>query len=553
VSRASFVTAPWARLSSATTGVTALVVTSLIVLMACLNVMNLLLARAPVRQRSLRVRLSLGASRGRIVSQLLVESVLLALLGCGAGLLVGYWLPQALIPALPIDGAPLQLTPDLRVIAWALSVSLTAAAVFGVAPALEATRIDLATAIRGDAGVVRGNAGARLRQAVVAIQLAGSLMLLLAAALLVRGILHARATDPGFDVARVHAFRPNLAQLRYHAESGTVLLNQLRTRVAALPGVASVAFAAHLPLGPRSLAPFSHIGEGDTGESTQRAEYNTVSAGWFETMGVSIVRGRGFTAADERAEGDVAAVIGEAMARRFWPDADALGRRFRCGAVTYHVVGIARDARSLDLAEPDAQFFYEAAQLRTAPLPAGDSTRPPGFALLVRSTADVPPIQQIMQVARSLDPGLVLAVRSLQDVYDAELVPSRRIALFAGLFGVLATILALVGVYGAVAYAVSQRTREIGLRIALGAAQRDILMLVMRQGIAPLVVGVTGGLLLAAVVSLLSRRMLFGLPPLDPLVFAGTTALLTAAALVAMLRPARRAAAVDPMRSLRHE
>jgi predicted permease len=555
VNRASFVSGPSRRLEGAAAGVIALVVASVIVLMACLNVMNLLLARAPVRRRSLRVRLSLGASRGRLLSQLLVESVLLALIGCIVALVLAYWAPQLLVSSLPFAGDRLDLRPDARVIGWAVLISMAAAAVFGVAPALEATRVDLATAMRGDsAGVVRGRRGARLRQGVVAIQLAGSLMLLAASALLVRSLLHARSMDPGFRVEGIHGFQPNLAQLGYDRGRGIALLRELRTRVASSPGIEAVALAAHLPFGARSSSPFrDDDGGAVAGGPSAIVDYNTVSSGWFETMDISIVRGRGFIDADERAAAEVVAVVTESMAGRFWPAQDPIGRHFRAGDGSYQVVGVARDARSLSLGEPDRQFFYAAARLDVAGAQGGEASRPPGLTLIVRASPGSAPAAQVTRIARELEPAVLLDLRSLESMYDGELQLSRRIAWVAGLLGSLAALLALVGVYGAVAYAASQRRHEIGLRIALGAERRDILLLLLRQGVAPLVVGAGTGVLLAAAASLLARSLLFGLPPLDPIAFAGTTGLLTAAALAAMLRPARRAAAQDPMRTLRQE
>ncbi|MGH7553099.1 MAG: ABC transporter permease, partial [Longimicrobiales bacterium] len=273
-------------------GLAVLAITGTIVLMACLNLMNLLLARTPVRQRTVRIRLALGAHRWRVVAQLMTESFVLALLGGAAGLALAALLPRLVIPLLPTRGLQLELSLDLRVFAYALATSLVAAAVFGLAPALETTRIDLASAMRGDRTGGRGRRTSRLRQAIVALQLAGSLTLLVFCSLFVRAVLHAQSTDPGFSIARVYGFRPALAQQGYDAARAAGYYRQLEERVALLPGIESAALAQWLPLGARSVGQLRLDGETGDDDGRLPLSYMSVAGSFFATMGIPILRGR---------------------------------------------------------------------------------------------------------------------------------------------------------------------------------------------------------------------------------------------------------------------
>ncbi|MGH7502900.1 MAG: ADOP family duplicated permease [Longimicrobiales bacterium] len=556
VYRATRALEPATPLNTGWAGTGVMLVAGFVLLLVCLNIMNLLLARAPARQQAVRIRLSLGASRRRIVSQLLVESILIALIGGVAGIALAYWMAPVALAALPIEGLQLDLSPDLRVFAFGLLISLIAAAAFGLVPALEATRIDLAAALRGGPSGARPRRGSRLRRTVVAVQLAGSLSLLVLAALFLRGIARAQVADPGYTIRNIHAFRPELQQQRYNVARSAAFHEEFRARVRALPGVEAVALAAFLPLGPRSTGRFRHASESETEAATATlVDHNVVSSGYFETVGASIVRGRGFEPADERATSPMPAVIGEAMARRFWSLDEPLGSQFRAGGQVYEVVGIARDAHNLSLAEPDQAFFYSAAPISPLAMAGEPDEKMPyyEFALIVRAAPGASIGQVVMGVARGIDPDVLVTTRSFEGIFAAEIEPARFVAIFAGVFGVLAMLLALVGVYGAVAHTVSQRTREIGVRIALGAERRDILAMILRQGTSTLLAGISTGVLLAVGGSIAARGMLFGLPPLDPVAFTGAVFVVTAAALAAMLRPARRAAGIDPMRTLRHE
>jgi predicted permease len=556
VNRAALVSGPEAEQQQLLGGLIAFGVAGLIVLIACLNLMNLLLARAPARQRVVRIQLALGASRSRIVKQLLVESAVLAALGGTLGVALAYWGLPLPLAATEFAGqrSQLNVTPDVRVLGYAALVSLAAAIVFGLTPALEATRIDLATALRSDSPAGgRGTPRAgRLRHGIVAAQVAGSLLLLVTAALFARGIGYAHSVDLGYTVENVIGFRPHLESQGYDAARAAAYYRELRSRVGALPQVEAVGISPFLPLGARSASQFSRDGARNEG----LVEFMPVSRGIFDVLEIPIERGSAFAEDEPQGTGPVPAVLSRAMADRFWPDTDPLGRTFHVGNRTYAVEGIAQDTRYHSaLQEDDRPFFYAAVRLDPPPRDAGDTLAagPPGLMLVVRTTGDVSAVPAILRTAREIDPGVLVTPESLEERFGDVVRPTRLAALFASLLGALAMVLAIVGVYGAVAYAASRRRHEIGVRYALGAARRDIVALVLRQGALPLAAGVMLGVLLAAAAARIIRRMIFGISPLDPLAYLGAAILLVSIALVAMLIPARRASSVDLARTLRSE
>jgi predicted permease len=531
-------------------GLATLAITGTIVLMACLNVMNLLLARAPVRQRTIRIRLALGAHRRRVIAQLMTESAVLGILGGAAGLALAAWLPRLVLPRLPLHGLQLDLSPDLRVFGYALAVSLTAAVVFGLAPALETTRIDLASAMRGDRVGGRGLRGSRLRQAIVAMQLSGSLALLVLCSLFVRAVLHAQSSDPGFFIERVYGLRPSLREQGYDATRAADFYRQLEQRAAVLPGVESVALAQWLPLSARSVAPLVREGETEVGSSRLHVSYMAVAASYFPALGIPILRGRAFSQDDARPSNPVPVVVSAAMAARVWPGDDALRKRFRTGSRDLEVVGIARDARTLSLSDPRPLFFYAPLQLGFAD---PDDGGPVDVTLIVRSTDRASIDPALTRIVTEIDPAVVTTLESLEQRVTDQIAPTRLAALFAGVLGLLAATLAAVGVYSAMSYSASQRTREIGVRLALGATPRAVTWMVLRDGASPVLLGLAAGIVLAAAAAQLARGQLFGLSTLDPIAFLSAAALLSVTALVAMYRPARRAAGLDPAATLRSE
>jgi predicted permease len=512
---------------------------SVIVLIACLNVMSLLLARAPARQRAVRIRLAMGARRGRIIAHLLTESIVLGFLGGGAGVALAVWLSRAGLSVFYPTGVQLDVSPDLRILVYALLTTIGATILFGLAPALETTRVDLASAMRGDTGSVPGR-GSALRQGVVALQIAGSFALLVLAGLFVRSVQRAYAIDPGFVIAGIHAFRPALAQQNYDGARAALFRAELKSRAAALPGVESVSLAQSLPLSAHSLGMLELEDTLERVSLPRHAAHLSVDSSYFPAMGIRIMRGRGLVEADARAAEPRAAVISQTMARSLWPGMDPLGRRFLIASDTwYEVVGVVTDARNVRLSDAEPIFFYRAFPL--------------GGTLIVRAAPGVSLDRQIKRMAAALDPNVLVTSRSLAEELDSDLRSTRLAAIFAAILGLLATVLAAVGVYGAIDYNASQRRREIGLRLTLGATPRDVVVMVMRAGLAPILTGLLIGAGLAVVAARVTRSLLFGLSPLDPVAYFGMSGLLMLVALVAMYRPSRRAARLDPSCTLRSD
>jgi predicted permease len=538
----------------------ALVVVSIMALpltllvIASLNVMNLLLARAPSRRRAIGIRLSMGASRARVLRQLLVESLVLAGVGGLAGWLLARATPRLLYAALPFPTGQLDLSADMRLTAFAIAVPLAAALLFGLIPALDATRLDLASALRGSSPSSGGSPrAARTRSVVMAVQLAGSLVMLVLAGLFVRAITYARSVDPGYAVKNVYAFRPDLSTQGYDAARTATFFREFARRVSALPVTQSTAMATRLPLSGVTGGRFLRDEVTDsTNAAMVHAWYTRMTPDYFALMEIPIVRGRVFTEMDVRESDASPAVISQAMAQLYWPGEDVLGRRFIVGHnERFIVVGVARDARHMSIERVDPSFFYAAARLDAYGGP-GDDAAGLSLALIVRTDGRAA-AQEIVRAGRALDPAVLIEVESLEDRFSARVSRTRTAVLFAGVLGVLATILAIIGVYGGVACGASQRAREIGVRIALGATRRDIIAMIMRQGAVPLAAGLVLGSLLAAAAARLVRVLLFGISPIDPISFAGMTTLLIAFSLLAMYRPSARAARLDPATTLRSE
>src|SRR5215208_1222371 len=530
---------------------------ALVLLMACVNVMSLSLSRAVARRREIGVRLALGAGRGRLVRQLLTESVLLALAGGALGLAVAWWLPRTLVAAVPARGVRVDLTPDAHVAAFAFLVSLAAAVASGRAPALQATRRDGVAALKGDRGGGGRRAGAaRLRGRLVGVQLAGSLLLLVLGGLLARGVRRAQTMDPGFAVEGVLSLSLDLGG-GYTAPRAAALYAALAERLRAHPGVRSVALAQSLPLVARGSG-FIRPDRGAAAEAPDAGggvpiAFAVVSGSYFATMGVPIVRGRAFADAElpgaalAGAAGARPAVVSAALARRVWGAAEPLGARFQDGERAFYVVGVAGDVHNVSLAETDPAFVS---------MPAAPDEAM-GMRLLVRERDAIgggePVAAAVPALVAALDPGVAVSVERFADRLARKLEPARAAATACAVVGMLAAALALVGVYGVATYKAGGRAREVAVRIALGASARDVLAVMMRDGTRAVVAGLVVGTLLAAAAARLLRGALFGLGALDPVAFLGAAALLGGAALAAMYRPARRAARTEPAAALRDE
>jgi predicted permease len=536
----------------------ALGATGLVLLLACSNIANLLLARAATRGREIGVRLCLGASRGRVIRQMMTESLLLAGIGGGAGLLLARWGADVMVAAVisrigddHIASAALDLNPDARILAFTLLLSLVSAVAFGLAPALRTTRLDLVATIK-DEGAALGHliGRSRLRNGLVITQVAVCLTLLMTAGLLLRGLIRAVTTDPGFETMNVLSLELNLGESGYTLARAEQFKHDLSARLAAMPGVKSVT-----PHGDQNYATVIVAASGDTeGRRYDDAPYSKASHNYFETAGLRIVRGRGFTEEETRA-GAAVAVVSESTARNLWPGADPLGKEFRMefranssrsGAVessTVQVIGVARDVHSLRrIGEiPPIKFF--------TPLTEGLSD--PG---LVRTVGDARKIKPLVMTAiRELDPSLIADIETREETIamSDRVVAANVVSLLATVLALLALFLATIGIYGVMSYVVGQRTREIGIRMALGARSRDVMKLVIRQGMGLVAVGVTIGMAASLAVAQLLKSFLFGLSAADPMTFGIIPPLLASIALLACYVPAQRAAKVDPMVALR--
>jgi predicted permease len=526
-----------------------LAVVTCVLLIACANVANLMLVRASTRGREMAVRLALGAGRLRLVRQLLTESLCLALAGGAAGLLIARWTADLLPTFFPRDdAAALDFSLDWRVIAFTASVSLLSGAFFGLTPALRATRPDLVPALKDAGGApVGGRRRLSLTNALVVAQVALSLVLLVGAGLFIRSLLKAVSADLGFTTENVLVARLDLRGEEAEAGKGQLFYRELQERVGALPGVRSVGLARIVPLSGGGMRRGTIIEgyEPRPGEDVE-INMNVVSPGYFGTVGIPLAAGRDFGAQDVKG-GPGVVIVNEEFARRYFSDGSPLGKRLRIDSEGpfLEVVGVARDSKYRNLREDPLPFFY-------VPLAQNYA---PGMALLVRTevapAAVAPLIRAEVQGLNKSVP--VFGVGTLEGHLAAALATERMLALLLSLFGGAALLLAAVGIYGVISYAVVRRTREIGVRMALGARARDILRMVVGQGMSIVFAGGALGLALALALTRVLRSMLYGVSATDPLTFGMIAVLLTAVALLACYVPARRATRIDPLAALRHE
>ena len=520
-------------------GVALLAALGLVLVVACANVSNLLLARAVARQKEIGVRLALGASRGRLIRQLMTESLLLALLGGGAGLLLASWAAPLFLSVVPTEGLNMDLNPNWTVFAYCFLVSLLTAILFGFAPALQATRLNLVSMIRAEGTAIsRRISGSRLRNLLVVIQVAVSFALLVCAGLLIRGVQRAQSADLGFNPKNVFVLSLDLASAGYDAQRAAMLNGRLTERLTALSGVESVSFSGALPFSGIGMTPITL--EGRQPNPRLQAKYRAVSPHYFHTLGIPIIRGRHFTEQEIQAKRPYV-VVSQAMAERFWPGQDPIGKRFNS---VYEVIGVVRDTRSMNFESLDGSLFY-------APAFAEEQSR---INFLLRADANQHGLPvAAKEVVRSLDKNVAVSVKRLEEIIGRKLQPSRFGAIFSSALSLLTLALATLGIYGVIAFLVSHRTREIGIRKALGAQTSDVLGLVIRQGMALVVVGLVVGLMLALSLTRLIAGQLYGVSATDPATFAAIALSLATVAFVACWIPARRAAKVDPMIALRCE
>ena len=520
----------------------------LVLLIACANVSNLMLARASVRHKEIALRLSIGASRWRLVRQLLTESVVLSLAGGALGSLFAFWsfatLAHLVTSRLPheLSNLSVNVAPDFRVLAYALALTLFTGIAFGLIPALKSSQLDLNTALKGD-GAQSGpgkQSGRLLRNTLVGAQIAVCMILLLAAGLLLRGLYYAQTVDPGLNMKDVAATFFDLKRQNYDDNRAVAFVQSLRERIAGIPGVIEIAQA--------ECAPLSHDFSADSFTVPGRAakvgiEYNHVSPEYFSVVGIPIVRGRGFGPGDWR-EG-LGVIVTESTARQLWPGEDPLGKTLRDSpGREYSVIGVAKDAQVSHLGELNTTYLY---------FPAGPRDDHRTYVLVRFAGGFTETARGIRDAVHSLDAEMPVDVTKLEDYLEVWRTPSRIASALSGALGGLALLLASIGIYGMASYSVSRRWREIGIRIALGADGSDVTNLVLRQAMRPVLIGGLFGVAGCAAVSSVLSTMLFGLSTHDPIAFVSVPVFLLAVALIASYIPARRAMRVDPMVALRYE
>jgi macrolide transport system ATP-binding/permease protein len=525
-----------------------LAVVVFVLLIACANVGNLLLVRSFARRHEMTVRLAIGAGRGRIVKQLFTEALILSAFGAAGGLLVAHWCRHALILLFPARAGVAMHLPgeiDWRVLLLSAGVCLLATLLLGLVPAMQTSKIDLAGALKADsAGVVGSRGRAWVRSGLVVVQVSLSFVLLVGAGLLIQSLQKIRTSNPGFSTHDVLFTAVDLVSAGYAAQRAENFQDQLLDRVKALPGVESAAFARMTPLsyGSFSSTPIAVDGFEVPPEERPTVEYNEVGPDYFATMGIPLVSGREFTRADDE-RGALVAIVNETMAAQYWRGRNPIGERVQVRDQWMQVVGVAKDSKYRGVRETAKPFFY-------VPRRQNFSV---GAALFIRTplnpeTVAVALAREVHALDASLSPYELI---TLQEQLDRSTSPQLVAVTLVGVLGGLALLLAVIGLYGVMAYAVSQSTRELGLRMALGAGASNLVQLVLSRGLALM----AGGVLLGAAVAVASTRLmgnlLYHVSPRDPRAFGAAFAVMTVATLAACFIPAWRATRTDPAEALR--
>ncbi len=523
-----------------------------------MNVANVLLARATVRQREMGLRAALGAGRGRLMRQMLTETVLLGLLGGALGTLIGEWANPGDVSKVVSSGLPIHLdySFDWHVFVYSLAAALFTGILVGLWPAFRASRAGLNGILtEGGRSDTAGNRRHRLRRVLVIGQVAGSLTLLIVAGLFVRSLRHAETMYLGFDPGHLLNLRMNPHEIGYGEDRTKEFYRRLEERARSLPGVQSVSLACGVPMGSINVVNTGSVTiEGQPLRPDQQPPtvfYNNVDSGYFDTMKVALLRGRAFTDLDNENAPPVA-IVNQIMADRFWPHEDPIGKRFSLKTTTespkiLQVVAVAANGKYLFIAEDPTPFFYVPLAQNYFPM----------RALQVRSS--VPPetlLAPLQAEVHKLAPDLpIIEAQTMDQTIRGRngLLIFRIGAKLASEIGVIALMLAIVGLYGIVSFTATQRTREIGIRMALGGSAGGVLRLILRQGVRMVVIGLAVGLLAALGITRLMTRLLIGISPSDPLTYAAVALLLSAVALLACWLPARRATRVDPSVALRYE
>jgi predicted permease len=523
-----------------------MVVVALLLLIACVNVANLFLARAQDRKKEMGIRLSLGARRGRLIGQLLTESLLFAMLAGGAGLILAY-LAIGIANSTPF---PMEMTVDWGlaidgpVLLFTLGAAMFAGILFGLVPALQASKPETVSALKGEISP-EGAAGSRMSRALVVVQMALSLLLLVSAGLFLQNLRGATNIDKGFNSENLLLATADPGLQGYERERTENFYREVVERTEAIPGVESVGLSTLVPLS---------MGGSDRGVAIPGYEplpdenmsimYSYVDQGYFTAMGIPFAEGRAFNNADV-AEDAASIIVNQRFVERFWPDESPIGKVVRVGGQDNQVVGVVPTGKYRSLGEDPAAYMF-------LPWPGWFSSE---MTIHIRTAGDPEALAPMLRrEIQNMDPYLpVFDVKTMNSHLGISMLPARLGGIALGVFGVLGLLLAVVGIYGVMAYAVSQRTREIGIRVALGADRGQVTGMVLRQGARIVIIGLVLGMAGALAAAQLIRSQLYSQSGIDPVTFVGVPLILAAAALLATYLPARRAASVDPIQALKYE
>ncbi|HYW05501.1 MAG TPA: ABC transporter permease [Longimicrobium sp.] len=525
-----------------------LITSALMLLIACINVAGMLVARATVRRREIGIRLAMGAGRSRVVRQLFTESIILFVAGGVGGVLLAaastpLWTLTSSSASSPIR-VTLDYSVDLRVLGFALGVALVTSVIFGLGPALRTTRPNIVSVLKDGVGAAPGSS--RLRDVLVVAQVAASLFLLVCAGLFIRALQEASRLDPGFNATGVVVASTDLGLVGYTRERGRGFYAEIEARLRAYSEFGAVSLASTVPFGGTSAArPVQVEGhQGADGSSTAMVETSLITPDFLRALEIPVLRGRAFSGSD-RQGAPLVALVSAPFAERFWPGADPVGKTIRSGAEEISVVGVVPGIQTNRLGESARMQMY-------LPLAQGYSKK---IAIFVRTrAAEAGALAAIEREVREIAPDVPLTgVMPLRSYVSASTDTERFSAVVVGFFAAVSLVLAAVGVYGAVAYVVVRRTREIGVRVALGASGRDVLKLVLGKGVRLTVLGIGLGVVAAAMFSRMLTSRLYGVSPVDPVAFVSVALLLGAVALLASYFPARRASRLDPLAALREE